>query len=129
MTMASGKMDKYEKTALDARFSIFSPQPTDISTQHENNVKFYPITKATSPGQLVEFNIPASSFQYTDFARCSLQFKVKIQTNSGGLITEANKVSLCAAPFLGLYRQVDVYLNQVCFNFNEKHNSLFIFIF
>ena len=108
----SSELQKYEKGAYDSRFSIFSPLTIDVATNKENKVRYFPLVKP-SAGQVVEFVIPPSNFQYTDFSKCTLQCKISLQTNSGVDVTDDNKVALANMPVAALYRQCDVYLNQV----------------
>ena len=103
---------KYEKAGFDSRFSIFTPPLVDVATNTETVTSFFPIAPLKEH-QVIEFNIPPTTFLYSDFSRCFLKLKIQMKTDADGDVKATDKTSVVNMPYAGLFRQCDIHLNQV----------------
>jgi len=90
------------EVGYDARYSIFHPNPIDISTESELTVDYRPLA-TVKRGQTIEFLVPNTNTYYTDFSRTFLSLKVRLRRSDDSAIDKAkDKVGLVQLPLSGL---------------------------
>ena len=112
---------------LAPELALFQKPPIDVSIENTEYINFYP-KAATNGSSILEFNIPGSSNRYIDLSKTRLWIKLKIvkadgtaikfdiekdaETNEYKVKAGSDVVCLTNLGLSGLFRQIDVALNQ-----------------
>ena len=112
---------------LAPELALFQKPPIDVSIENTEYINFYP-KAAPNGSSILEFNIPGSSNRYIDLSKTRLWIKLKIvkaagtdisftleqdaTTKAWSIKTGSDVVCLTHLGLSGLFRQIDVALNQ-----------------
>lgn len=100
---------------FNASFNLTGLPVSDVSTVSDHYETVYPSFQI-GDSDVLEFNLPVSSTHYTNLSKSFLYLRVKIVDKDGSDIADNSKTAPVNLLFSSLFRNLEIYLNNVLIN-------------